>query len=146
MKRERRSCAIDFTNDPGLTEQNFKESCNVNNIIKKFKKTGALTHLNKREAQYGDVSGADFQTALEVVASAQNSFDLLPSKIRKKFENNPALFLDFVNDPNNEEALVDMGLATRKEIEGLVRPKEEIENESNGTGTPVAPANSGEAA
>jgi len=143
MKRERRSCAIDFSDDPGLTEQSHKEACNVNNIIKKHLATGAITHLNKMEAQYGDVSGIDFQSALETVERAQEAFNLLPSKVRKKFKNDPGVFLDFTNNPDNAEEMVELGLATRKEIEGLVRKKGKID-ETDGTGTDVAAENIGE--
>ena len=77
------------------------------------------------EARYGDVSGADFTDAIETVQRAQDSFNSLPAKVRKQFNNNPALFLDFVNDPQNENQLIEMGLATRKEIDEIVRPTHE---------------------
>jgi len=124
--RERRPVVVDFTDDPGMTEQSHKDACNVNNIIKRMTTTGAVTHLNKMEARYGDVSGVDFQTALEIVQGAEDSFNKLPSGVRKEFKNNPALFLDFVNNPENEDKLVEMGLATRRELEEIVRePKQE---------------------
>jgi len=142
--RERKSCAIDFSNDPGLTEQSHRDACNVNNIIKKHLKTGAITHLNKMEAQYGDVSGIDFQSALETVERAQEAFDLLPSQVRKKFHNNPALFLDFTNDPENARELVEMGLATRTEIEKMVNEGGKVNEVNNRTDTNVATENTGE--
>ena len=38
-------------------------------------------------------------------------FEELPSQIRKKFNNDPAQFLDFVQNENNKDALYEMGLA-----------------------------------
>ena len=116
---------LDFTGDPGYTEQNHKDACDVNLIIKRFDTQGVLTHINEMEKRYGDVSGADFARAMEIVQQGQAAFDDLPSDVRARFQNNPALFLDFCNQPGNEEQLVAMGLATRKEVEGIVRPETE---------------------
>ena len=38
------------------------------------------------------------------------AFIFLPSKIRKKFENDPKVFLDFVCNPENVDELRTMGL------------------------------------
>ena len=37
-------------------------------------------------------------------------FEELPATIRKKFENDPAKFLDFVNDERNADEMVELGL------------------------------------
>lgn len=37
-------------------------------------------------------------------------FEDLPSQIRSRFENRPDKFLDFVNDENNQQEMVKMGL------------------------------------
>ena len=34
----------------------------------------------------------------------------LPAEIRATFDNNPATFLDYAQDPENNQALMDMGL------------------------------------
>ena len=93
------------------------------------------------EPSYGEVTGEDFQEAMETVVRAEQAFRNLPSKIRKEFQNDPAQFLDFVHDPENQDRMVEMGLAeytpeeirTRKEAAQAQKIKDEkiVENAKN---------------
>lgn len=97
------------------TQQCFKNECDINRILDKYQKTGLVTHLSDHSGAYGDYSGdLDYQTSLNFVMSAQQAFNDLPSSIRRRFENDPGKFLDFVENPENSEALIEMGLATPK--------------------------------
>lgn len=96
-----------------LVEQNHKAECDINQIIKRhgidlIQKTNLL---KSQEFQFDDVTGNDFQEAMFKLSKAQESFDSLPSLIRKKFDNNPAMFLDFVQNPDNITEMVELGLA-----------------------------------
>ena len=44
---------------------------------------------------------------------AKNNFDSLPLEVRKRFNYDPSAFLDFVDNPENLDELVAMGLATK---------------------------------
>ncbi len=90
---------------PGRTKQSFKDSCDVNRILKKAQKTGTISHLNKHQATYGDLSGFDFTEAQMQLAKAGEIFDDLPSEIRREFDNSPAKFFEFANDAQNVEKL-----------------------------------------
>jgi len=109
---------------PSMTKQSFKDECDVNHIIKRFKKSGVITHLSDMEAQYGDLTGLDFQAAMDLVTQANHLFDELPASVRKRFANDPAMFLDFMDNPENAEEMVKLGLATRKEVDTLNRVPE----------------------
>jgi len=50
----------------GLTEQNHKDETDINNIVRKYNKTGLIDHLNQFEKQYGDMTGFDYQVQLEI--------------------------------------------------------------------------------
>lgn len=103
---------ITFT-QPSLTKQSFKDECDVNNIVKKHSVTGIYTHLNERSAQYGDVSEIpDYQSAMQAVASANQLFGALPSSLRKRFNNDPAEYLAFAQNPDNSDEMVRLGMAT----------------------------------
>lgn len=96
-------------------EQAHKKETDINNIVKKhgldlIQHTNNLLSPNFR---FDDVTGNDFQEALEKINKAKSSFMAMPSEIRKQFDNNPAKFLDFVQDPDNIDAMVEMGLAER---------------------------------
>lgn len=96
------------------TKQSFKDDCDVNNIMKKYNKTGQLPEMIQREPRYGDFSDVtDYQESLNIVLLAQEQFANLPARARDRFRNDPAAFLEFVNDPKNVQEMVEMGLATK---------------------------------
>lgn len=111
--------------DPSLTEQSHKDECDVNFILRKYQQTGVIEHQNQYEGFYGDITGHDFQSAMELIANAQSMFNDLPSSVRSHFYNDPARFLDFCQEPGNIEQLRKWGLA---EI-----PYEELVNVKNPT-------------
>ena len=94
----------------GKTKQSFKESCDINKIIAKYDRTGALSHMNNTPAEYGYATSQDFSEAMRTVIEAQTSFEQLPDEIRKRFADNPAAFLDFVHDPANKDEGAQLGL------------------------------------
>ncbi|WNK14645.1 MAG: internal scaffolding protein [Microvirus sp.] len=102
----------------GRTKQSFKEECDINTIMQRYQKTGILPETQHRVAQYLDASGFDFQASMEQVAAAKTMFEQIPAAIREKFENNPAKFVEFCENPANLPELTEMGLATRREPSG----------------------------
>lgn len=93
-----------------LTVQSERDNCDINKIIAKYEKTGILPRM-KNLPEYLDVSSAaDYHAAQNVVAAAMSTFHGLPSEIRLKFDNDPAAFLAFCDDPKNGEHLLEMGL------------------------------------
>lgn len=99
----------------GVTKQAHRDECDINQIMARFQKTGIINHVNDYQPQYGDISGDSFQESMLIIAEANTMFEELPSSVRKEFDNNPAKFLKFVEDPDNHEKLVDMGLANQRE-------------------------------
>lgn len=94
------------------TKQSFKDECDINNIVRK-PNLPELIEQGKLIAQYGDFSEApDYHEAQNIVARAHNQFSLLPSKVRERFNNDPAKFLDFANDPRSAPEMIRLGLAT----------------------------------
>jgi len=87
---------------PGRTKQAFKDDTDINRIIDRFQKTGALSHLNKHEAIYGDFAEFDFLAAQMQLARGKEIFDDLPSELRREFNQSPREFFEFVNDPANK--------------------------------------------
>lgn len=93
------------------TRQSMKDECDVNRIVAKFKKTGLVNHFAKYGGQYMDCPAVDFREALEMVATAETMFKELPSDARKRFDNDPARFLEFVQNPANLPEMRKLGLA-----------------------------------
>jgi len=94
-----------------LTKQSFAKECDINTILAKYAKTGLIDHVKTYQGYYGHLpNSVDFQANLNAVIAAQTAFDTLPAKIREKFVNDPAKFLAFVDDPDNAEEMVTLGL------------------------------------
>lgn len=108
-ERVKLQCAASAS-DPSRTKQSFKAECDINTIIARFLRTGILDYAEKHEAQYGDATGVDFTQAMQTVAKAQSMFNDLPSALRNRFKNEPALFLDFIHDDKNRDEARKLGL------------------------------------
>jgi phage internal scaffolding protein len=94
----------------GLTEQSHKKACDMNHILKDYKRTGFIRHAKDNQGKYDDISVQDFQEAMFKVTSANNLFNSLPANLRKDFDNDPAKFLGFVQNPDNQTKLQEMGI------------------------------------
>lgn len=94
----------------GMTKQSHSRECDINYIMAKFLKTGLIEHRNTHAENYGFATSDDYHTSLNIIHLAQEMFDDLPSQARTKFNNNPAEFLDYVQNPDNEDSLYDLGL------------------------------------
>jgi len=93
-----------------LTEQANKNECDVNKIVKKYDKTGLISHISKISAVYGDVAVLDYKKAQDVLCDAKSKFEALPSEIRKKFGNTPHRFYDFIQNGQNRDEAIKLGL------------------------------------
>lgn len=96
-----------------FTEQGHKRECDVNEIIKKYDKQGLISHISEIEAKFGDVTGADFKLMNDKVANAMSMFEKLPAAIRKRFRNSPGLLLEFMENENNREEAIKLGLINK---------------------------------
>lgn len=94
----------------GKTQQSHKDDCDINVIMARYQQTGLIDHFNQRQPRFIDCTGADYHAAQQLIAQAKSMFQDLPSSIRNQFDNDPAAFLDFVQDPANAPRLAEMGL------------------------------------
>lgn len=106
----RRPVRLDFKDDLGKTRQEFKKETDINQILKKYQKTGLLTFVNRHQGSYGDFTGIDLRSSIETFEKASDMFMEMPSEMRKHFQNDPIEFLNFVNDKDNFEKAKEMGL------------------------------------
>lgn len=105
---KRKRVQIIFT-DESLTQQNLKDEVDINNIVRKYKVTGEFPET--KQGYYADVSNIpDYQQAVEIVKTAQESFNLLPAKIRAEFMNDPGTMLKWLENPANGPRAIELGL------------------------------------
>lgn len=94
----------------GVTEQSHKKECDVNFIVAQFEKTGFIPHQNALQGVYGEFEEITFHEAMNIVTRGQELFQELPARIRSHFGNDPHNFLEFAGNPENAEALQELGL------------------------------------
>lgn len=115
IKQERKEkrmgkCKV-FFNDDSLTQQHFRKSTNINDIISKYHKTGVLPVQSMRPKNFGDFTGVvDYMDAMIRVKRVNEEFRSLPSKVRKRFENNPAELIAFLEKEGNRQEAIELGL------------------------------------
>jgi len=112
---------------PSLTKQSMRDECDINKIMAKFQKTGAITHYNRHSGEYGFASALDFRDSLDLVKKGQDIFNDLPSSIRKRFANDPAEFLEFAQNDENKEEMVKIGLTASPEPKSATLAEEVAE-------------------
>lgn len=101
---------ITFT-EPSMTLQSAAPECDIYNILNKFNTTGIVTHVASGTPQYTDVSEVpDYRAAMEVIMIAEEQFSALPSHVRREFDNDPGKMLEFIQNPDNYERGVELGL------------------------------------
>lgn len=105
---------VSVPGDDGMTKQSMKAECDINNIVSRYRRTGSVSHIAKAKPEFGFAPAVDLMAALETVRRADSMFSELPAVVRKRFDNDPAVFLDFVQNPANIEEMYTLGLAERK--------------------------------
>lgn len=93
------------------TKQAHADQCDINAIMRRHLAGGGVTHLETREAFYGDVSTiGDYQDSVNRVKAAEARFAGLPSAVRKHFRNEPRELVECALDPTRREEMVELGL------------------------------------
>lgn len=97
--------------EPSMTDKSQQQSTDVNYIMDKYKKTGQITHLAKVQGNFADLSEiTDLHSSMNLVTKAQETFNALPSYLRKRFGNSPIEMVNFLNNPQNDQEAIKLGL------------------------------------
>lgn len=109
---------------PSKTRQEFKEECDLGKTIARFGKTPEGREVLRKaqgyvaDVKFGDALAIpDFRAAQDAVRKAEASFMALPAVVRRRFANDPALFLDYATNPENLDEMRAMGLAKPKPVD-----------------------------
>lgn len=96
----------------GRTKQSFADDCDINHIMKKFQSNGFIPPINQN-GKYMDHSSMTLHESMLIVAEGKSMFEELPSHVRKQFDNDPVKFLEYAENPQNQQGMIDLGLAQR---------------------------------
>lgn len=113
---------LDCSGDKGRTQQSFAQDADINVIVERYGLTGKMPE-NVPQVMQGDFEHViDFQSAMDLIVAARESFDAMPAKVRSRFDNDPAKFVEFTSDEKNFDEAAKFGLVRP---EAIVRRSEE---------------------
>jgi phage internal scaffolding protein len=102
--------------DPSLAQQHMKDECDINVLVERFGVTGSML-VAPIEPSYGDFSGVgDYHTALNKIKAADEAFMALPAKIRAKFDHDPNALLNYLQNAENRDEAIQIGLIDGKPV------------------------------
>lgn len=128
------------SSQPSMTQQQFRDEADINYIVSMYDSTGVMPtfHSNGQPAQpvFGDFAELpdNAQEMYNRMIEARNNFNSLPLEVRKRFNYDPAAFLEFAENPENIDELVAMGLATKTVIKSAIEPNNNTGNLNDNTG------------
>ncbi len=99
------------TPDPVHTkvQQHFAEQLEINRIMKRAVNGGSLPAPTSPPI-YGDFTVTSLQDAYALIEKAETVFNSMESGVRARFRNNPIELVDFVQNPDNREEAIRIGL------------------------------------
>lgn len=96
-----------------MTEQQHAETVSMRNILHRARRSGMIDHVNSYKGEYMNMINApDFIEAQRQIAAAASMFETVPAHIRADFYNDPAQFIDFMQNPENRDAIEEYGFDT----------------------------------
>lgn len=120
------------TPGPSMTKQSFKDSSDINVIMRSYQRTGLV--VQRAGAEFMDLpDNFDYHEAATRVLEAQHAFARLPAAVRDRFGNSPSEILTFLGDEKNREEAVKLGLIPKPPVVEDARPP------AGGGGNPPPP-------
>lgn len=119
--------------EPSMTQQHFKDECDINQIMAKYQKTGVLFDpltQSHRQPLFDDFSElGDFLDHQNAVIEAESRFMGLPSSLRARFNNSPAELLQWLQNPENRKEAGELGLMQKVKDSVVIQPDLPIQGE-----------------
>lgn len=88
--------------------QSDAADADINVLVRRFGVTGTIPSVPVPPSyqQFDEVF--DFQSAMNVIRAAQESFDALPASTRSRFSNDPSLFVEFCGQLDSDGKLANL--------------------------------------
>nr|WAE43474.1 MAG: internal scaffolding protein [Microviridae sp.] len=130
--------------EESITQQHFKDECDINKIMERYEKTGIID-IPEHKGMFGDFSEiSDYQTMHHLMQKADEQFMSLDAKIRSRFNNNAGQLLQFISNTDNREEAIALGLIedtalspekqsqeAEKPLKKAIKHQKEEKNEAN---------------
>lgn len=96
-------------------QQQFKDETDINTIVRRFGVTKELPTSARIPLPTTDdyVEATDYQTSMNTIVQARQSFMQLPSNIRARFNNDPQMLMMFLNAEENRDEAIKLGIINK---------------------------------
>lgn len=102
---------------PSRTQQNFKDETDINQIVRRLGVTGMLPQRKDTPLSIDFSENAhDFKSANNLIVAAKVSFAGLDAAVRKRFGNDPATMIEFLDNPHNLDEARKLGIILPQKI------------------------------
>lgn len=106
----------EFTPDMPKAKQEFKKQCDINEIVKQARRNGE--ELLQPVSIISDIAidlsqMPPYAVMVQKTIEAQQAFEELDPKIRRRFNDDPAKLLEFLQDPANKPEAQKLGLVNQ---------------------------------
>lgn len=124
-KNGRYRYALDFSNCPTMAEQHTAQLTDINYLMEKYKPDELAAYLAARNLHRQEIVNHDFsqepnlQEAKNAIYYSRQEFEKLPDEIKHQFKSHLE-FLKFIDNPDNQEKMIRLGLMKPKQIEKIV--------------------------
>jgi len=112
---------------PTMTEQHTAHLTDLNYLMEKYKPDELAAYIAARASFRQEILGHDFaseyslQEGKNLVYKLRRAFEDLPEDIKKHFKS-PLDFIKFMDNPNNADKAVALGILTRKQLDDVKDP------------------------
>lgn len=123
------SPGIDFRDEPKLVAVEFLKESDINYLLARYKNTGSFYSVEdmmkaKARPVFGDFTGIpNYEESLNKMATALEMFQELPLKIRQRFHDSPIELLAFMQDENNLDEAISLGIVEKTAKTSETPPK-----------------------
>jgi len=92
------------------TIQSGKDDADINVIVRRFGVSGVVPQTVRAPMSGDFTSFKDFQTAVNAVVNAEDSFLKMPAELRASLSHDPAKFVAWCSDDENRDEMKKYGL------------------------------------
>lgn len=113
---------------PTMTEQHTGHLTDINYLIKTYKPDELASYILARNQGRPEIVGHDFSKepelseAMNWVVKSKTAFEALPAEIKNQFPNHLE-FLKFIDNPQNKEKMLKLGILTEKQAQAISIPE-----------------------
>lgn len=121
-----------INNEPTMAQQQFKDECDINVLMKRHMDGENVGQYIREGGIYADFTQiTDLREMIHTVQYAQDAFMTLPASVRKRFDNDPTKLLEFVQNKDNFDEAVSLGIATPRQAKNDGNQIRETKNAKN---------------